>query len=712
MELWQHQRFSAGKTLCGGQATERANGQITCSVGGVNTADKEDLATVWPTLNGNVWRDLDTIRSDVAWCPPEYSDSRDFLKPRSDASSLERLLPLQLPSAPPDRGRDDGEKDGGHVSAEDVEEKDERSRSQTKETDSSTVMPLVECAVLTSSRQVETEEVVVGNMPTDGEDLPTEEEIRTQYSRLTDSWHGLSTERCWRIMATMGEMGHDPYPPLEETFAALHVFLSCWSAFHDRKEEIVGMECRFLSEAAFLALVLNEQMSMSLPTESFRALTQLRRGMLAELRFHNAQVASGSYIKNPFDEESSITDQRIDQISALVIACNALVLGMSADTMPTHELWDYCEYVFVAYFIGEVVLKVFLHGPYTFVFGDQRLWNFFDVLVVLVAVFDGIVSFSFLATAVPDDGLESFTTVKVLRLTRLARLVRLLRYKLFEDLKSMIQGVIAGIRVLAWAIFLFLFIVYVIAVCCRKTVGMSRDHEYSSHHAFETVPTAMFTLFRCFTSGCSAYDGTPLEIHLAKRYGIIFMGCYVLVVLSVTIGVSNLIMAIFIDNVMTASIARKQAERGRTTAGMEWKLQTLTLKLFEQTGRRKRRSMQGSGDQTITREIFQVWLQNEEMINLLSELDIPVSDKNAIFDVLDIDLSGELQVEEVVEGLMKLRGCSDKLDTVATVMGIRYLTRVVEELSGKVGTLKRSIADDDKRSSTNSDLQGHKNERW
>ena len=40
---------------------------------------------------------------------------------------------------------------------------------------------------------------------------------------------------------------------------------------------------------------------------------------------------------------------------------------------------------------------------------------------------------------------------------------------------------------------------------------------------FTDVPSAMFTAFRCFTDGCAAYDGTPLQEKLRKQKGPIFM---------------------------------------------------------------------------------------------------------------------------------------------------------------------------------------------
>merc|ERR1712154_139618 len=73
---------------------------------------------------------------------------------------------------------------------------------------------------------------------------------------------------------------------------------------------------------------------------------------------------------------------------------------------------------------------------------------------------------------------------------------------------------------------------------------------------------AMLTVFRCFTDGCSAFDGTPLQHHLHLKYGLPVFVVYYILFLFVTIGIFNLIMAIFIERVLDAAVQRKQEELG------------------------------------------------------------------------------------------------------------------------------------------------------
>merc|ERR1740139_71329 len=111
--------------------------------------------------------------------------------------------------------------------------------------------------------------------------------------------------------------------------------------------------------------------------------------------------------------------------------------------------------------------------------------------------------------------------IKMVRLARLARLVRLLRFKAFAELKMMVEGVFSGIRVLCWAIALLGMCIFLLGTICRMTIGDNRAE-------FATLTRSMLTLFRCFTDGCSAYDGTPLQGHLHAAYGVKWVLAYYL----------------------------------------------------------------------------------------------------------------------------------------------------------------------------------------
>merc|ERR1719440_1932534 len=89
-------------------------------------------------------------------------------------------------------------------------------------------------------------------------------------------------------------------------------------------------------------------------------------------------------------------------------------------------------------------------------------------------------------------------------------------------------------------------------------------------------------------------------------------------------------------------------------------------------------------DLLLTKDNFEAWLEDKAFLNMLEDLDIGTSNKSELFDVLDCDLSGELEVDEVISGLMKLRGPSDKTDAVACLLGVRYMTSKLDEVHERI----------------------------
>merc|ERR1712232_649630 len=60
--------------------------------------------------------------------------------------------------------------------------------------------------------------------------------------------------------------------------------------------------------------------------------------------------------------------------------------------------------------------------------------------------------------------------------------------------------------------------------------------------------------------------------------------------------------------------------------------------------------------QPIHRKQFQTWLETTELCQLLEDVQIDVSSKYEIFDVLDMDMYFKLDIDELVGGMMRLRG--------------------------------------------------------
>ncbi|CAE6971903.1 Cacna1g [Symbiodinium sp. CCMP2456] len=395
-----------------------------------------------------------------------------------------------------------------------------------------------------------------------------------------------------------------------------------------------------------------------------------------------------------------------DVVSVLVIIANALVMGFSTDVSPTSSGWDVAELGFFAYYTLEYVIKLRLQGCFGYYFGEEAAWNWFDNACLVVSFVELLVTYIADPT---QDGQGGFMLMRMLRLARLARLVRLMRFRMFRELKLMVLGLFSGLRALCWAIVLLMFIIYTIGVLMRLV---------SDVEEFGSMPRSMFTLFRCFgPDGCAAYDGTPLPERLRLELGMPFFVLYILTTMTVGVGLFNLIMAVFLDNVLKSQGQRKMREIGDSSAAVctdlqlhirrflcepaseterglfdrlsesaQQKLAHVTEEGYYRDQATKKKIAEATyqilqEDQvSISKDMFTVWLQDPEFVTMLEEADVDMSDKFRMFDILDVDMGGELSADELVTGLMQLRGDVSKADIVAIQLKVSHLTYVMEEI--------------------------------
>lgn len=437
------------------------------------------------------------------------------------------------------------------------------------------------------------------------------------------------------------------------------------------------------------------------------------------------EVRGGNIVLHSMEKEKPLP-LWLEAIPMSVIILNMLVIGLSADFPELNMIWDACEAGFVCFYLLEFAIKLWMFGGFGYFGGAQRWWNRFDFGCLLLSLLDlSLGAYFYLQSHNRKSmgGMNGWWLIKVFRIARIARLVRTLRFKIFHEFKLIVLGVVSGLRVLSWAIVLLVFLTYLVGVALTFILKEQGELEFAS------VLSSMFTLFRCWTDGCVAYDGTPLPERLRREYGPVVIVVHILMMMFVTVGVFNLVMAIFIDNVVTSQMVRKTREMQNRSQIIEKKLKRLVIKYIrdgvkERTEKQSllqrmesavslvservqwmswseaggtfsgsspgsRRSSCDSEVEVewdslrqmevgISRDLFLVWLDDEDFQQLLDEAEIEMTNQIELFDILDTNMDGQLSMDELTTGLMKLRGPVTKADIVSVRLKVRHLAHLFE----------------------------------
>lgn len=394
----------------------------------------------------------------------------------------------------------------------------------------------------------------------------------------------------------------------------------------------------------------------------------------------------------------------LEYVTAVVILMNTLAFGMSTEVLPDSLLWEVLEAGFTLVYLIEAALKLHVLGWRNFFCGLEKYWNWLDIGCLATSIVDMAVTYIAQALAGGEkEEMSGFMLIRLLRLARLARLLKALRFKMFRELKLMVMGVVSGIRVLAWAVVMLVILLYVIGLAMKMLVGLNEPE-------FNTVIASMSTLFRCFTDGCGAYDGTPLAERLRFEYDWPAFAIFFLLYILICGGVFNLIMALFIDNVVNTQGERKQQDLSDSAVHTEIALKEILTRLLMQRavqnaipddvvqevkamgepcamGKHNHSTVRAqfdclcSSDIQISKNAFAVWLNDEHFCEVLEQAEISISNKAILFDTMDADMGGTLTADEVFVGLMKLRGPVTKTDIVGVSLRVRRIVALLQQSS-------------------------------
>merc|ERR1712217_638962 len=137
------------------------------------------------------------------------------------------------------------------------------------------------------------------------------------------------------------------------------------------------------------------------------------------------------------------------------------------------------------------------------------------------------------------------------------------------------------------------------------------------------------------------------------------------------------------DNTLTAAKfdeVRQKRLRLLNNQLVAEKLAELLEFVWKHSGERDSRKSINPTELQITPELYEELRQCDEFVNILRALEIPDEDQIDIFETLDVDGSGTVDLEELIVGVNKMRGDARRSDVVGISLLVRAIQSKVDQM--------------------------------
>lgn len=328
--------------------------------------------------------------------------------------------------------------------------------------------------------------------------------------------------------------------------------------------------------------------------------------------------------------------------------------NIGKDTPPMHT---YLELIFTSFFFLELLLRLVAHRLFFFV-NAECSWNIFDFVLVQLSLLDQGVTL----ILAESGGGGNVGFMRMLRLLKLAKIFRTFRtMRFFKDLAVMMESFKRSFLSVFWSFCLLGLLLYIFAliflqgladyIAIQQTQGsVDAKFEEAAHLHFGSLGSAMLALYMSVTGGndwAIFYDvvaaAGPLYSFLYLVYTFYFIFC-----------VFNILTGILVEKAVSAAAPTRNdlvLQNRRKSREDEAELWRICMVLD--------RSHKG----TITREDFNVMLENQVFVSYMSSLGLDIHDVERFFStVAGCEKGGEVSIDRFVKGAISMRGTATSVD--------------------------------------------------
>eukprot|EP00929_Paragymnodinium_shiwhaense_P049918 TRINITY_DN25173_c0_g3_i1.p1 TRINITY_DN25173_c0_g3~~TRINITY_DN25173_c0_g3_i1.p1 ORF type:complete len:408 (+),score=41.50 TRINITY_DN25173_c0_g3_i1:190-1413(+) len=366
----------------------------------------------------------------------------------------------------------------------------------------------------------------------------------------------------------------------------------------------------------------------------------------------------------------AVRSDYFEQASLVLLFFNAVLVGAetyyinpdpreSAKDGVMWEIFDGIDLAFCVLFAVELALKIWSEGVHFFIAEGWQL-NVFDAVVVVLVSFSQIVRM-FYRTVLSD---ANFDVLRLLRLLRIARLVRVVR--IAEEFSRLMTSIRSSLTSLFWVFLLLGSLIYFFSVYFTQ---MSLSFAATDHpnypalmHRFGSIHRSGLSLFEAIFGGVSWDEDIQLLIDCVSPITGMVLCAYIGFCYTALL---NLITGTFVDKALRAATQAEELQLCSKVANLFFDLES---------------------DDNISWEIFESKLSAPGMQDYFQAIDINPSEAENLFHLLDTDNSGSIDIAELVNGLLRLKGSAGALEMALLLREMAHLVdRLEHRLCSRYG---------------------------
>lgn len=360
---------------------------------------------------------------------------------------------------------------------------------------------------------------------------------------------------------------------------------------------------------------------------------------LASFASRSSQVTSGTKAGR------FVQSAAFETCSCAIISFDAIVIGVAADYSVRNrgqnepKVFQDIGLLCLIWYCVEILLRLGA-APRTFFISG---WNVFDLLCISFDLFARVFS-----TASEFDNVAIARAFRWFRAFRVFRSLRFLR-----ELRMMAKCIVACSQTVVW-VFLFMFMnVYVFAVYLVGQVAVEFREEALTdststdilQQRFGTLSDACLSLFMAISGGISWVEFTDALISIHWTNGLVVF----VFIFFTTFALLNIVTGVFVESAVAAGRQDEHEVFQKILDGEKSSIKRIR-QLFKHINE--------DDDDYISRDELESKLVEPEVRLLLKSMGMGAQQARGLFDMLDLDGSGHVTLDEFISCSMRVQDAS------------------------------------------------------